>query len=81
MVLSELMKAFIRPLIVFGILAAGVGCSSNPTNEPSVQAIEDANASRAAAIDNNPNYTPEQKAIMKQRMGLTGEPRGGQEKR
>jgi hypothetical protein len=81
MVLSQLMKALITASAFAGLILSIGGCSSNPTNEPSASAIQDANAARAAAIDNNPNYTPEQKAVMKQRMGLSGEPRGGEGKR
>lgn len=47
-----------------------VGCSGNATNEPSVAAIEDANAKRAAAVDNDPLLTPAQKAEMKSHMNL-----------
>jgi hypothetical protein len=59
-----------------GLLLAIVGCDSNPTNEPSKQAIDEANAARAAAIDNDPKKTPEQKETMKRMMGLTKEGRG-----
>ncbi len=48
------------------------GCDSNPTNEPSKDAIEKANADRTAAIDNDATLSPEQKAKMKEMMGLTG---------
>jgi len=48
------------------------GCDSNPTNEPSEAAIKEANVKRAAAIDNDPKLTPEQKAKMKQVLHLDG---------
>jgi len=46
------------------------GCSGNPTNEPTADAVAKANRDRAAAIDNDPSMTPEQKALMKEKMGL-----------
>lgn len=72
------MKRLLLPcLALFAVFFAG--CDSNPTNEPSKDAIEKANADRAAAIDNDPKLNQEQKDKMKQMMGLTpgGRPAGG----
>lgn len=57
-------------IALIAILAAGclTGCSSNPTNAPTVEEAKAADASRAAAIDNNPNLTPQQKAAIKSHM-------------
>lgn len=49
-----------------------VGCSGNPTNEPSVKEIQDANARRAAAIDSDTSLTEEGKAKMKEMLKLDG---------
>ncbi len=48
------------------------GCDSNPTNEPPPAAIDQANAKRAAAIDNDPKMTPDEKAKMKSMLHLDG---------
>ena len=55
-----------------------VGCDSNPTNAPTKEAVADANAARAKAIDDNPNLTAEQKQKQKEMMGLTGTGPGAQ---
>lgn len=47
-----------------------MGCSSNPTNEASAADIQSANVKRAAAIDADPSMNAEQKAKMKQMLGL-----------
>lgn len=59
-------------LSLCGIVAvlALVGCEENPTNAPSDEAVIKANQDRAAAIDNDPKLSPEQKAKMKEMMGL-----------
>ncbi len=62
----------IKPLISLLCLVAILGCSGNPTNEPSASDIQKANDNRAAAIDNDPKLTPDQKAKMKEMMGLSG---------
>lgn len=54
------------------VVAVGVGCSGNPTNEPSAAAVQKANEDRAKAIDNDPTFTPQQKEQMKAAMGLGG---------
>lgn len=71
------MKPLLILLLALSILVGG--CDNNPTNEPTQAAIDKANADRAAAIDNDPKLTPEQKETMKQMMGLTpgGRPAGG----
>jgi hypothetical protein len=56
-------------IAVFGVCL--VGCDSNPTNAPSEDAIKKANADRAAAIDNDPNLSPDQKQKMKEMMKLS----------
>ncbi len=66
------------PFLTLALLLAG--CSSNPTNEPSAGAIQDANQKRAAAIDADPNMSPEQKQKMKEMLKLNGT-QGGGEKR
>jgi len=57
-------------LIVAAAIAAG--CDSNPTNEPSAASIEQANADRLKAIENDPNMTPEGKAKMIEMLKLKG---------
>ena len=56
-----------------GLLAALLlaGCTGNPTNAPTEDAVKKANVDRAAAIDNDTSLTPEGKAKMKEMMGLT----------
>ncbi len=67
----------IKPLITIACLAAVlIGCSGNPTNEPSAADVKKANDARAAAIDNDPTFTPEQKQKMKEAMGLSGSSKG-----
>lgn len=67
----------IKPLITVVCLAAVlVGCSGNPTNEPSAADVKKANDARAAAIDNDASLSPEQKAKMKEMMGLGGNREG-----
>lgn len=52
-------------------VAAGLaGCSGNETNAPSKQAVQEADATRTAAIDNNPNLTQAQKDAMKAHMSM-----------
>lgn len=48
------------------------GCDSNPTNEPTPDAIKAANIKRAAAIDADPSMNAEQKAKMKEMLHLNG---------
>jgi uncharacterized protein YcfL len=58
-----------RKIALFSILGiALVGCSSNPTNEPTTQDINNAVQSKFDAIDKDPNLTAEQKAEMKKHM-------------
>ncbi len=64
-----------KTILVF--LAAAVAASlcggcvdSNPTNEPSKQAIEDADKRRAQKIDEDPNMSPADKAKMKEMLHL-----------
>lgn len=50
-----------------------VGCEpAEPTNEPTQEAIDKANADRAKAIDNDPSMTPEGKQKMKEMLKLNG---------
>ena len=67
------------PVFVMLVVASGlVGCSSSePTNAPTKQAVEDANVKRAAAVDADPNMSPAQKAKMKEMMGITKPAQGG----
>jgi hypothetical protein len=71
------MKYLAMILAVCG-LGLMVGCDSNPTNAPTKEAVADANAARAKAIDDNPNLTPQQKQQQKEMMGLTGKGPGSQ---
>lgn len=64
-----MIKALITPICLLAVL---VGCSGNATNEPTVADIQKANDNRAAAIDNDPKLNAEQKAKMKEMMGLSG---------
>lgn len=76
------MRTFLKgllPLALFSLMAAG--CDSNPTNEPSKSEIDEANAARAAAIDNDPSITPEGKKKMKEMMHLNGASSPGAEGR
>ena len=70
-----MIKPLITAVCLFAVL---IGCSGNPTNEPSASDIQKANIDRAAAIDNDPKLTAEQKAQMKEAMGLTGTKPGRQ---
>lgn len=54
--------------MTLGLLA---GCGDG-RKEASQAEIQDANATRAAAIDNDPTLTPEQKEIQKSRLGGMG---------
>lgn len=54
--------------LIGGLFLAG--CDDNPTNAPSEEAVKKSNADRAAAVDNDPSLTPEQKELMKSHMGL-----------
>jgi hypothetical protein len=65
-------------ILAVGSLGLMVGCDSNPTNAPTKEAVADANAARAKAIDDNPNLTAEQKQKQKEMMGLTGTGLGAQ---
>lgn len=63
----------IKPLIIGVLLSSAlVGCSGNPTNEPSAADIQKANNDRTLAIDSDPKLNAEQKAKMKEMMGLGG---------
>lgn len=55
---------------MFAVLLILSGCDSNPTNAPSKEDVVAADKKRAAAIDNNPNLTQEQKDMQKRMMGL-----------
>jgi hypothetical protein len=70
----------IKPLLLTIPLALVLaGCQGDQTNAPSVKAVEDANAKRIEAIDNDPRLTPEQKAAMKAHIGgVTGGAAQGQ---
>jgi hypothetical protein len=61
----------LRNLWVFALGVLLVACSSNPTNAPSQSEVDESNKTRAAAIDNDPSLTPEQKNLQKQMLGLT----------
>lgn len=70
-------------LALFAVASlAGWGCFGNPTNEPTLAEIQEADRAREAAIDNDPTLTPEQRELMKQHMSLSrtleNEARGGQ---
>jgi hypothetical protein len=71
------MKNTLLALFAVSVLVA-VGCDSNPTNAPTKAAVEDANAARLKAIEENPNLTAEQKEMQKRMMGLTDGGRGGE---
>jgi len=79
-----MIKGFIQDMnkyaVVFASLSITIGlagCSSDPTNAPTKQAVVDANARRAAAVDADPNMTPAQKAKMKEMMGISKTAQGG----
>ncbi|MBS1706595.1 MAG: hypothetical protein JST40_12035 [Armatimonadetes bacterium] len=64
------MKNSMLRTLLFGIAALAllptlVGCSSNPTNEPSDNDIKTAVDKKMKAIDEDPSMTPEQKEEMK----------------
>lgn len=65
-----MIKALITVIGVISIFAILSGCSGEPTNEPSAADVSKANADRAAAVDNDPKLTPQQKADLKAHMGL-----------
>jgi hypothetical protein len=66
-------KTLWKSAVLFAAISSClVGCDSNPTNAPSDEAIQQANVKRAAAIDNNPKYSPEQKATLKKMLHLDG---------
>lgn len=52
-----------------------VGCSDNPTNAPTQDAVLKSNADREAAIDADPTLTPEGKAMLKERLKQSGSAR------
>lgn len=56
-------------LLVLGAISLA-GCDSNPTNEPTKDALQSADAKRAAAIDADPTMTPEGKKKMKEMLHL-----------
>lgn len=70
------------PLVALSVLT-GWGCTGNQANEPGQTAIQEAEDARQAAIDNDPNLTPEQREAMKQHMGAgrsgAQESRGGEQ--
>ncbi|MCX7800213.1 MAG: hypothetical protein N2109_07725 [Fimbriimonadales bacterium] len=49
-------------------LAIGAGCADPRTNEPSQDEIRQAVEQRRKAIDDNPNYSPEMKEMLKSRI-------------
>jgi hypothetical protein len=59
-------------LLAMTLLFVTAGCDSNPTNEPTADAVQQANVKRAAAIDADPSMTPEQKKKMKEMLHLDG---------
>jgi hypothetical protein len=62
---------FFFALMIAGVLGGAVsGCDLNPTNEASADAIARSDANRAAAIDADPKMSPDQKAKMKEMLGL-----------
>lgn len=63
------------------VVSALVGCSSNPTNEPSTKEINDAVAKKMKAIDDDPTMTPEGKAELKKHIaGPVGGAGNGQKR-
>ena len=63
---SLMMKRIIFAVAVTGVILAG--CDSNPTNEPSQEAINKAVDNKYAAIDNDKTLTQAQKDEMKKHM-------------
>ena len=61
-----------RVWILICAAAIAAGCDSNPTNEPSKASIDQANADRLKAIENDPSLTPEGKEKMIEMMKLRG---------
>jgi|CXWL01.1.fsa_nt_gi hypothetical protein len=51
-------------LLVVAVFVA-IGCTGNPTNEPSVDEINKAVDRKMKAIDDDPSMSPEQKAELK----------------
>lgn len=70
MKLSNRFSCCIFALAGLGLLFPLTGCDSNPTNEPSKQAIEDADKKRAKAIDDDPSMTAEGKKKLKEMLHL-----------
>lgn len=65
-----LKKSFLLCLLLLPMAGALAGCDSNPTNAPTKEDADKADRDRAAAIDKDPSLSPDQKAIMKEHMGL-----------
>jgi hypothetical protein len=63
-------------------LAIGGGCGDPRTNEPSQDEIRRAVEQRRKAIDDNPNYSPEMKEMLKSRItgGGIGQPQADQKR-